>query len=159
LRIGLAAARGMALAAGLRCVGVTSLEAVAEAIGSEERAGRALLVTLDSKRADIFAQLFEAGGAPLARPVAIPRDGLADILPAGPLIVAGTAAAAAVAWLAEQGFDVIQAGGAGFPHARDVVRVAVRRLAAGDIPRAPPSPLYLRAPDTGASQPAPRVPP
>ncbi len=159
LRIGLAAARGMALAADLPCVGVTSLEAVAEAIGPRERAGRALLVALDSKRADIFAQLFDPGGAPLGPPVAVACDRLVDMVAPRPLVVvAGTAAAAAVAALARAGVEASRAAGSGCPHARDVARLAARRWAAGSIPRQPPTPLYLRAPDTGAPRTALRVP-
>ncbi len=156
LRIGLAAARGMALAAGIPCVGVTSLEAVAEAIGFAERDGRALLVTLDSKRSDVFAQVFDAGGPPLGPPVAVSLDGLMDIVPARPLLVAGTAAAAAVESLVQRGVDAVGANGTSCPHAKDVARVAARLMAAGEKTDQPPSPLYLRQPDTGAPTPAPR---
>lgn len=158
LRIGLAAARGMALAARLPCLGVTSLEAVAEGISAEERSGRAVLVALDSKRADIFVQVFEASGPPLGPPVAVCCDGLMEILPARPLLVAGTAAAAAIACLVQRGLDPVLASGTGYPHARDVARVAARRWDAGDIPDKPPSPLYLRPPDTSAPKTARRVP-
>lgn len=151
LRIGLAAARGMALAAGIPCVGVTSLEAIAEAIDFEKRAGRALLVALDSKRGDIFAQVFAAAGPPLTAPEAVSFDRLADILPEQPVVVAGTAAAAAVECLVPRGLDVVMAAGCSSPHARDVARVAARRYIAGETTaNNPPSPLYLRSPDTGA---------
>jgi tRNA threonylcarbamoyladenosine biosynthesis protein TsaB len=156
LRIGLAAARGIALAAGIPCVGITSLEAVAEAIGFQERDGRALLVTLDSKRADVFAQVFDAVGQPLGPPVAVSLDGLLDIVPARPLLVAGTAAPTAVDSLAQRGVDAVRASGTGCPHAKDVARVAARLVAAGKKTDQPPSPLYLRPPDTGAPIPAPR---
>ncbi len=159
LRIGLAAARGMALAAGIPCVGVTSLEAIAEAIGSSERAGRALLVALDSKRGDLFAQVFDAGGPPLGPPVAVSYDGLLDVLPPRPLVVAGTAAPAVVERLVHRGWDAVRAGGTGCPHARDVARVAARRWIAGEVTGKPPSPLYLRPPDTGAPKPGGRAAP
>ena len=156
LRIGLAAARGMALAAGIPCVGVTSLEAIAEAISSEKRAGCALLVALDSKRGDIFAQVFAAAGPPLTAPQAVSFDGLVDILPRQSLVVAGTAAAAAVECLVHRGRDVVMVAGVSRPHARDVARVAARRYIAGETANNPPSPLYLRSPDTGAPKPTGR---
>lgn len=159
LRIGLASARGMALAASIPCIGVTSLEAIAEGIDPEERAGRALLVALDSKRADIFAQLFDADGAPQASPVAVSCEGLLDIVPPHPLVVAGTAASAVVQMMSGQGLDVVAATGSGCPHARDVARVAVRRWLRGEATDNPPSPLYLRAPDTGAPHPERRAQP
>ena len=159
LRIGLAAARGMALAAGIPCVGVTSLEAVAEGIGPEKRAGRALLVALDSKRADVFAQVFDAGGPPVGPPVAVSLDGLMDIVPPRPVLVAGTAAPAVVESLMRRGVDAVRASGTGCPHAKDVARVAARLVAAGKKTDKPPSPLYLRPPDTGAPNPEPRPAP
>jgi tRNA threonylcarbamoyladenosine biosynthesis protein TsaB len=149
LRIGLAAARGMALAAGIPCIGVTSLEAIAEGIEPEQRAGRMLLVTLDSKRGDLFAQVFDAGGPPLGDPVAVSFDGLMGILPPQPVVVAGTAASAVVESLVQRGLDAVRAEGTGCPHANDVARVAARRWAAGNTSDRPPAPLYLRVPDTG----------
>ncbi|MBE9552024.1 MAG: tRNA (adenosine(37)-N6)-threonylcarbamoyltransferase complex dimerization subunit type 1 TsaB, partial [Proteobacteria bacterium] len=65
IRIGLSAARGFALAAGLPVVGVTTLEAVAAAQDSE---GHPLLVALDSKRDDIYVQLFGPDGVSLSEP-------------------------------------------------------------------------------------------
>ena len=50
IRIGLAAARALALAAGLPLAGVSTLEAVAAAAPAD---GRPLLVVLDSKREEI----------------------------------------------------------------------------------------------------------
>ena len=60
LRIGLAAARGLALAAGLPCLGVTTLEAVAAGIPAAERIAGTVLVVLETKRADVYAQFFDA---------------------------------------------------------------------------------------------------
>ena len=61
LRVGLAAARGLALACGLPCLGVTTLETVAHQVNEGERAGKTLLVVLESKRDDVYAQAFGAG--------------------------------------------------------------------------------------------------
>ncbi len=91
IRAGLAAAHGIALAAGARLVGVTSFAAVAAAsrargsglVESGEGAveaddAPALLVALDSRRADFYVQLFaEDHATPLAEPAAILPDRLA----------------------------------------------------------------------------------
>ncbi len=61
LRVGLAAARGIALAAGLSCFGVTTLEAIAEAIDWPTLARRPALVALDNKQGGVYAQMFQAG--------------------------------------------------------------------------------------------------
>src|SRR3954454_16477819 len=55
IRVGLAAARGIALASGARLVGVTCFAAVAAACPADEAA---LLVALDSRRSDLYVQLF-----------------------------------------------------------------------------------------------------
>ena len=58
LRIGLAAARGLALAANRPVAGVTTLEAVAAATEAGERRGRTLVVALETKRRDLYLQRF-----------------------------------------------------------------------------------------------------
>ena len=76
LRIGLAAARGMALAAGLPCLGVTTLEAVAHGVGADERARATLLVALETKRADLYVQAFDGGLQPLGEPRAVAAEAI-----------------------------------------------------------------------------------
>src|SRR6185437_8973489 len=74
IRVGLAAAQGIALALGLPLTGVSSFAAVAALAartpdqrtpGEQNPGGRPLLVALDSRRSDIFVQLFAGGGAAL----------------------------------------------------------------------------------------------
>lgn len=145
LRVGLATVRGMALATGRPVVGVTTFEAIAHALPEAERAARRVLVMVDSRRTEIFAQLFGADLQALGDPlVDTPAGVLARIAP-GPLIVAGDAAAQvqdAIAFRA----DTVRAAGPGFPDA-----AAVAALAAGRVGRAGaaafPAPLYLRPPD------------
>ncbi|HSV28913.1 MAG TPA: tRNA (adenosine(37)-N6)-threonylcarbamoyltransferase complex dimerization subunit type 1 TsaB, partial [Candidatus Omnitrophota bacterium] len=56
IRIGLATARALALAAGLPLAGVSSMEAIAAAIPAAERTGRTILVVMDSKRDEPWVQ-------------------------------------------------------------------------------------------------------
>ncbi len=60
IRIALAAARGIGLAAGLEVVGVDGFSAVAAALDPLLRRGRSLLVAIDSRRSGIFGQYYEA---------------------------------------------------------------------------------------------------
>jgi len=60
LRVGLATARGLALATGRPLVGVTTFEAIAHALPLESRRGRSLLVAVDSRRTELFLRLFDA---------------------------------------------------------------------------------------------------
>lgn len=150
LRIGLAAARAMALAAGLPCLGVTTLEAVAANVPEAERHGAAVLVALDAKRADVYAQVFSASLEPLSEPAAVLPADLAGLLAGGPVIVAGDAAARAAEALAGAGIEARVSAAPGLPDAARVAAIAAHRRAAGQ-PALAPEPLYLRAPDVTLS--------
>lgn len=148
VRIGLAAARGMALAGDLAVVGVTSFEAVAEAVSVDERTDRALLVALETKRADLYVQLFDAALAPVSAPAAVMPEALPDLAPKGPLLIAGDAAGRAASALDDPKRVAVSAGPA-LPDAAYVAAIAMRRLEAARrtgaaLPRA--EPLYLRPP-------------
>jgi len=152
LRIGLAAARGMALAAGLPCLGVTTMEAVAEAVPEEERGDGPVLIALDAKRADLYAQAFGPEGAPLAAPAAVLPEDLPDLLPPGAAAatVAGDAAGPALEALAAAGIAGRASSAPGVPDAARIAALAARRWRPGtELPA--PAPLYLRPPDVTLS--------
>ncbi len=147
IRIGLSAARGFALAAGLPVVGVTTLEAVAAAQDSE---GYPLLVALDSKRDDIYVQLFESDGAALSEPLSMLPEEVADILPAAKTVaVAGDMADAVLRALADRDPPLLRLTGPDLPDAAVVARIAARRFASEPVAAnaPPPTALYLRPPD------------
>jgi tRNA threonylcarbamoyladenosine biosynthesis protein TsaB len=144
VRIGLAAARGLALATGLPLIGVTSFEAVAAAVPPSRRAGRSLVVALDSKRAEIFVQVFAPTGPALAPGVLVLPEAVSSIVPAGPILIAGDAAARLLPHL---GPSATAVAGVELPDPADIARVALARWQPGERPN-PPRPLYLRAPDT-----------
>ncbi len=145
LRIGLAAARGLALAAGLPCLGVTTLEAVAHGVPPAERRDASLLVALDAKRADVYAQAFGPGLRPLGAPRALLPESLGDLVPDGAVVVAGDAAETAAGALAAAGIGASMSSAAGLPDAALVAEIAARRWRPGEALEAP-SPLYLRLP-------------
>lgn len=161
LRIGLAAARGMALALGRPCHALTTLETLAAAalpvLAAEQAAvPRPLLVALDSKRGDVFAQLFAAAGEPLAPPAALaiadlPAYLAAGTVAAGPLAIAGDAEPMLATALAAAGWAAQPVAGCVWPRA-DVLAACIGRLiAAGGTAPSPPSPFYLRGVATGPS--------
>jgi tRNA threonylcarbamoyladenosine biosynthesis protein TsaB len=162
IRVGLAAARGIALATGARLIGVTSFAAVAAGVAAADRGDdELLLVALDSRRAEFYVQLFapafEAGAVPLAAPRSLlPAEVAAYVAQhAGQasLLTAGDAAAAASASLGAR--HRVRVASASAPDARGVAAAAQWRpaeTAAGRSAR----PLYLRPPDV--TLPARRVP-
>jgi tRNA threonylcarbamoyladenosine biosynthesis protein TsaB len=136
IRIGLAAARGIGLAARKPVLGVTTFDAIGEAAGWPEP----LLAAVDSRRDDVLFLQMLPGGAMAA----IAPDRVADWVPPGPIRVAGDAASWAARLLGTRAEIV-----AGSPDAAAVARLAARRWQPGTI-LAPPRPLYLRPADTTA---------
>jgi len=146
IRIGLAAARGLALAVGRTAIGVGVFDAYAAAVPPTTWQGRALVVAVESKRDELYLQAFAPAGAALGPPAQVlPRD-VATWLPPGPLLLAGDAATRLHAALGAR--DVAIATGTSAIDAAQVARLGRERHAAGAIE--PPRPFYLRAPDTTA---------
>jgi tRNA threonylcarbamoyladenosine biosynthesis protein TsaB len=145
IRIGLAAARGLALAAGKPLAGVTSLAALAAAVPPAARAGRTLLAAIDARRGDVYAQAFDAGLMALAPPALIAAADLAAAPPAGPLLMVGSGAPL----VARAGGDPGRFALAAAPDDPDAAIVGRLALAAGLPPAGapPPPPLYLQDPN------------
>lgn len=141
LRIALAAARGFAVAAGLPVVGITTFDAVAHGLDPAERAGRALLVAVDSRRAEPYLQMFGPDLAPLGEPAMLEPAAVPGWLSPGPLLVAGDGAAA-LRPLLEGRPDTAFATGPGLPDAAVVAALGAARAAG-----LPAQPFYLRPPD------------
>jgi tRNA threonylcarbamoyladenosine biosynthesis protein TsaB len=148
IRAGLAAARGIALATGARLLGVTSFDAVAvEAVRGDCLETGFLLVTLESRREDLYVQFFDPYGCALREPAAIMPflfcEAVTATIGANSLLVAGDAAPRAAAALAQRPDTVVLEDSA--PGAVGALRAGLRLLrlgSAADVPR----PLYLRPP-------------
>jgi tRNA threonylcarbamoyladenosine biosynthesis protein TsaB len=151
VRIALATARGLALARALSIVPVTGFEAYAAAAGTDDAAGRPLLVAIDARRSDVYLQLFAPEGTPAGAPAVLAPAALADWLPPGPIRLAGDGAAQVAPALANAGRAVATTTATGLVDAAVVARLAESR----ELPpvHAPPRPLYLRPAD--ATPPSP----
>ncbi len=156
LRIGLAAARGLALAAGVPIAGVSTLEAIAHGIRREVRGDRPVAAMLDARRGAVYLQVFGADLTPLDPPRALALAAAFAALPTGPLVIAGDGAAAMVAGMGPGRGDLVVAESR--PDAAIVAEMCARRFARPGtaLPRRPPSPLYLgpsgaRLPAAGAA--------
>jgi tRNA threonylcarbamoyladenosine biosynthesis protein TsaB len=145
VRVGVAAARGLALAMGKPVVGMTSLAALAhraDLMLGGMREGRQLAVAVDARRGMVYLQLFGAdpGGASFPRLV-FPEQA-ADIVPGNPLVVVGSGAAAVASALAAAGRRAEVLLTDLQPHAQTLAL-----LAADLAPARPLRPFYLRPPD------------
>ena len=133
LRVGLAFAKGLAVARGIPCVGIGTLEALAASVGGIGR----VIAAVDAKREQLYLQSFEGGHAE-AEPEAIFIRDIRFSNSSYELTVVGSGAAVLVP---------------AFRNARIVPLaapdpVAIARLAAAADPAStPPQPIYLRPPD------------
>ncbi len=101
LRIGLAAARGLALAAAVPVGGVSSFDMVAEGARDSLAETGLLAVVLETKRTDYYVRLYDPSGAPLDAGAALDADELAvrlgqSVPRAGTTYLAGDAAVRAM---------------------------------------------------------------
>jgi len=146
LRIGLAFARGLGQALGVPVLGITGFDAVARAArAAPDYAPGLLAVILESRRADLFLQVFSPDGAPAGAPEALPAEAIAEHLAAlagaAPVLLAGDAADKVAPLL---GSGCIRSP-VTVPDAVDVSALGLALLEAGSD--SPATPLYLRAPD------------
>ncbi len=142
LRVGIAAARGLALAAKIPAVGVSTLSAYAAPYLGVD-ANTAVVAAIDARHGQVYLQVFDAGGRTLIAPRLAP---LADAVRAAadaPARIVGSAAQA----VADALPDTAPYPVAVDPRAAPDIGWVARIGAVVAEPGAPPKPQYLRAPD------------
>jgi len=145
MRIGLSTARALALAADKPLIGITTLKAVAHNTQVAERGGREVLVVLDAKRKDVYAQTFDSRLQATGEPVAVLPEGLPGLLRGGPSLIVGDFSNQVLPIFTEAGLDAVLSSGAGLPDAAIVARLAEE--AGLPFNPEPVAPLYIRPPD------------
>lgn len=134
LRVGLAFAQGLGAALDRPVVGVSTLDALAASVEARE-----IAALIDARRGQVYARFWRDGVA-LAPPEPLSLDQaaarVADLSAGAVLIGSGAALMAQ----ATQGATVVDVAG---PSPEALARLTTRL----DPAAAPPSPLYLRAPD------------
>jgi tRNA threonylcarbamoyl adenosine modification protein YeaZ len=142
LRVGVSAARGIAVAAGKPAVGLTTLAALAAPyIAIDDMTP--LVAAIDARNDQVYMQMFGAAGRSLIQPrVANLRDAVRDAANARARLVGSAAAMMAAAWPASvQPPPVVDAARA--PIIDWVAHLGAAAAQALSLPK----PLYLRAPD------------
>lgn len=142
LRVGIAAARGIGLAAGVPVVGVATLSAFLAPLMAGDRRGL-FTAAIDAKHGHIYIQAVAVGGRTIIQPSLMGFRDAVRLLGSGPILVTGSAALPLAAEARAQGVDVVATDPALVP---DIVWVA-RLGAIADPAQALPKPLYLREPD------------
>ena len=147
LRVGLATARGLALAANKPLIGVTTLEAIAWAAREEAEQKKALIAAaFDARRNEVYLQSFGAHGEHLSEPMLADLEQCDSNVPASvsSVLCVGTGAELIAEKLKAAGRTVYLATAEPFPDARAVAEIASSRDAVAGVL---PDPLYIRAPD------------
>lgn len=135
IRVGVSAALGLALALRVPCIGVTTLETLAHTY-LQDNPGRPIVVAMDAKRDEIYAQAFDAAGNILSEPAALSAadvSALARSLSAQTIgSWVGPASTEGEEFAGRDRFDIATVARIGAERSEDAAR---------------PKPLYLRGPD------------
>jgi tRNA threonylcarbamoyl adenosine modification protein YeaZ len=142
LRVGIAAARGIALATGKPAVGLSTLAAYAAPLIAEDDSIPVVAV-IDARHDHVYMQAFGPGGRTLVTARLVPlREALRFAATGAPRLIGTGAKLLAAAWppaeRAPSAVDPLSA-----PDIDWVARLGVAAAETGS----PPKPLYLRAPD------------
>jgi tRNA threonylcarbamoyladenosine biosynthesis protein TsaB len=142
LRVGISAARGIALAAGKSAIGLSTLAGFAAPLIADDDSTQ-VVAAIDARHDHIYLQVFGVNGRTLVGPrTATVRDAARAAMTAPARIIGSAAKKLAAAWPkgAEPPLLVEQLG------APDIDWIARLGAAAAEA-HGPPKPLYLRAPD------------
>ena len=151
LRVGLSAARGIALAAGKPVVGITTLAAYA-APHLREDGEYPIVSAIDARHDHVYLQVVTGQGEALISPCVAPiAEALAASRFGAPYLVGNAANILAERWPKDVPAPLEVA-----PQAAPDIAWVAWLAAAADPAAAPPRPFYLRAPD--AKPPADRLP-
>jgi tRNA threonylcarbamoyladenosine biosynthesis protein TsaB len=142
LRVGIAAARAIALAAGIPALGVTTLSAFAAPVIAAGSGGL-VAAAIDARHGQVYLQVFAQGGRTVVTPRIIPAREGARLLGSGPVRIVGSGAALLQAEARAIGLDAAVDEVAPAP---DILWVARLGMAAAPA-QALPKPFYLRPPD------------
>lgn len=144
IRIGLAAARGLSLALGIPAIGVGTLPAMAATAARESKA-RTLAIAMNTKRRDLFVQVFDRQLAPL-RPAQVcsPNEALTTLARFDDLALSGDGMDLMGAALGDLPIELLREVTSPSPVC--IAELALARQADGAT-GAPPAPIYLRPPE------------
>lgn len=143
LRVGIAAARGIALASGKPAVGISTLDALAAPYITESETVP-IVAAIDARHGNFYLQMIGAGGRKLVTPrIASLDDAIRSVAIGLVRIIGSGANLLASHWPSPDVPEPLLVDARAAP---DIVWVA-RLGAKADVEKAVPRPLYLRAPD------------
>ena len=141
LRVGISAARGIALAAGKPAVGLSTLAALA-APHVASRADHVIIAAIDARNEQVYFQVFAPNGTTIVTPRLDRVRAAVRAVPVGAAVVTGSAAELVAAhWPNGSPVPLVET------HAAPDIGWVARLGAAAREEGAAPKPLYLRRPD------------
>ena len=153
IRIGLATARGLALASELPMIGVSNFKAVAREVSQNITGKTQIIAILETKRADVYVQSFTSGLKPLSKPACMPPEKVISefdnlFVSTTPVILAGDAVYKVVKGMSGKNTYEVAAGN-GLTNAIFVAYEGMDRLMENPTlgKEKIPGPKYLRPPD------------
>jgi tRNA threonylcarbamoyl adenosine modification protein YeaZ len=142
VRVGVSAARGLALTLKVPAVGVTTLEALA-AEAREAFPDHAVLALVDAGRGGIYAAVYQPDGMEARAPALLTIAEAGELARLGGSVLVGSGADTVMA-----GHELTVASTAPTADIATYARIAAKR----GLPGRPPSPLYLREADAKPQQ-------
>ena len=140
IRTGVAAARGIGLAAGVPVVGTTSFQIMAAAFEKEGPAPDAYGIAAPAGQSAVFCQILKSGRDALSEILALPHSEAGAFFEGRAVFIAGPAAGP----LSEAGYVSVPVKGAGIvPDAETLAELAPELDPRRDLP----SPFYVRPAD------------
>jgi len=142
LRVGLSAARGLALATGIPAVGVSTLSAYAAPyLGVDDKSP--VVAAIDARHANVYLQVFAPGGRTTIAPRLAALSDAVRAASATAACLVGSAAQAVAAGLAKAAPPPVSIDARAAPEIAWVAQIGAVVPEASE----PPKPQYLRAPD------------
>ncbi len=142
IRVGVAAARAVALATGVPAVGVTTLSVLMAPL-LEGGSGRLIVAAIDARGGRVFVQALAPSGRLIIPPSVLSVREVVRSLGSGPVVLLGSGARSVAQEAVAVGIEAILHPA---PASPDIAWVA-RLGAAADPDEALAKPLYLAAPD------------
>jgi tRNA threonylcarbamoyl adenosine modification protein YeaZ len=141
LRVGISAARGIALAAGRPVIGLSTLSALA-APHVAARSGDTIIAAIDARNEQVYFQVFAPNGVTVVTPRLDRVRAAVRAVPVGPTVITGSGATLVAAhWPSGSPVPRVE------DHAAPDIGWVARLGAAAQEEGAPPKPFYLRRPD------------
>src|SRR5262249_10177756 len=141
LRVGIAAARGIALSIGKPAVGLSTLSAYAAPYLADDETAP-VVVAIDARHQHVYLEVFGAGGRTVVAARLVPLREAARAAAQAPARIVGTGAQAVADAMTTQAAPILVD-----PRDAPDINWVARMGAALPEAQSPPKPQYLRAPD------------